>query len=83
MENGWLGQNGMQPGQRRSYCKRHLRDESGLARWRVVKMVRTKVLEVDFQKIWWHMGGKVRESKNLSHDPRFPVGATPWIKRQF
>ena len=54
-----------------------------MARWRVVKMVRTKVLEVDFQKIWWHMGGKVRESKNLSHDPRFPVGATPWIKRQF
>lgn len=29
-------------------CKRHQKDDGGLTWWWVVKMVRTKVLEVDF-----------------------------------
>lgn len=48
MQNGWAQAKMNAGSQRGSYCKRHQRDVGGLARWWVVKMVKTKMLEVDF-----------------------------------
>lgn len=61
-----LGQTRMQAGEGGSYCERHLRDDGGWTRGRVVKVVKSGRLEVDFQgrinTVWWKMGGGVKEN---------------------
>lgn len=90
MQNGWAQAKMNAGSQRGSYCKRHQRDDGGLAWWWVVKMVRTKVLEVDFHNRkkprfgggWVGVGG-VKESRILRNDLRFSAGATWCIKCHF
>lgn len=90
MQNGWAQAKMNAGSQRESYCKRHQRDDGGLAWWWVEKMVRTQVLEVDFQnrkkkqkQDLVEVGWKGEGEKDLRNDPMLSAGATRWIKCQF